>query len=122
MLLARLGLRSGEIVALTLDSIDWQFGIITVVGSKGGQRSVLLLPADVSKAIAEYLQRGRPYSSCRILFLRGTAPVHGLGSQTSIGSIVGAAIARGGACTHFTPGRISFAVLWLARCCARVPI
>ena len=96
MLLARLGLRSGEIVALTLDSIDWQIGSITVVGSKGGQRSVLPLPTDVGKAIAEYLQRGRPCSSCRILFLRATAPVRGLGSQTSIGSIVGAAIARAG--------------------------
>lgn len=96
MLLARLGLRSGEIVALTLDSIDWEIGSLTVVGSKGGQRSELPLPADVGAAIAEYLQRGRPCSSDRNLFLRATAPVRGLGSQTSIGSIVVAAIARAG--------------------------
>lgn len=96
MLLARLGLRSGEIVALTLDSIDWERGCLTVVGSKGGQSSELPLPQDVGVAIAEYLQHGRPRSASRALFLRSTAPIRGLGSQTSIGSIVAAAIARAG--------------------------
>ena len=96
LLLARLGLRAGEIVSLTLDSIDWARGCLTVVGSKGGQRTELPLPADVGSAIAEYLRRGRPRSDCRRLFMRVTAPIGGLGSQTSVGSIVGAAIARAG--------------------------
>lgn len=96
LLLARLGLRSGEIVALTLDSIDWERACLTVVGSKGGQISELPLPVEVGRAIAEYLQRGRPRSDCRHLFLRTNAPIRGLGSQTSIGSIVVAAIARAG--------------------------
>ncbi len=97
LLLARLGLRAGEIVSLTLDSVDWDRGCLTVVGSKVGQSSELPLPADVGSAIAEYLRRGRPRSDCRRLFLRVNAPIGGLGSQTSIGSIVGAAIARAGA-------------------------
>lgn len=96
LLLARLGLRAGEIVSLTLDSVDWDRGCLTVVGSKVGQHSELPLPADVGSAIAEYLRRGRPRSDCRQLFLRVTAPIGGLGSQTSVGSIVGAAIARAG--------------------------
>jgi integrase/recombinase XerD len=96
LLLARLGLRSGEIVALSLDSIDWDLGSLTVVGSKGGQRSELPLPADVGEAIAQYLQRGRPRSRDRSLFLRETAPIRGFGSSTSIGSIVLAAITRAG--------------------------
>lgn len=96
LLLARLGLRAGEIVSLTLDSVDWDRGCITVVGSKVGQQSELPLPADVGSAIAEYLRRGRPRSDCRRLFLRVSAPISGLGSQTSIGSIVGAAITRAG--------------------------
>jgi len=95
MLLARLGLRAGEIVALTLDSIDWERGCLTVVG-KGGQSSQLPLPAEVGEAIAGYLQRGRPHRSCRTLFLRANAPIRGLGAQTSIGSIVNAAITRAG--------------------------
>jgi site-specific recombinase XerD len=96
LLLARLGLRAGEIVALTLDSIDWNRGCLTVVGSKVGQNSELPLPADLGSAIAEYLRRCRPRSDCRRLFLRANAPIGGLGSQTSIGTIVGAAIARAG--------------------------
>jgi site-specific recombinase XerD len=88
LLLARLGLRSGEIVSLTLDSIDWPSGSITVQGSKGGQLSQLPLPSDVGEAIADYLQNGRPRSSGRTLFLRAVAPVRGLGSSTSIGTIV----------------------------------
>jgi len=96
LLLARLGLRAGEIVSLTLGSIDWDRGCLTVVGSKVAQHSELPLPADVGSAIAEYLQRGRPRSDCRRLFLRVSAPIGGLGSQTSICSIVGAAIARAG--------------------------
>ena len=94
MLLARLGLRSGEIVALTLDSIDWERGCLTVIGSKGGQRLQLPLPTDVGLAIAEYIQNSRAPSNCRALFLRTTAPIQALGSQTSIGSIVVAAITR----------------------------
>ena len=101
MLLARLGLRSGEVVALSLDSIDWELGSLAVVGSKGGPRSELPLPGDVGEAIADYLQRGRPRSSCRSLFLRANAPVRGLGAQTSIGTIVRAAIARAGVQTRY---------------------
>jgi len=94
LLLARLGLRSGEIVSLTLDSIDWERGCVTIVGSKGGQRSELPLPQDVGRAIAQYLHQWRPHSTLRALFLRLNAPVGCLGSSTSVGSIVGAAIAR----------------------------
>jgi integrase/recombinase XerD len=100
MLLARLGLRSGEIVALTLQSIDWESGCLTVLG-KGAQSAQLPLPAEVGEAIATYLKRGRPRSPCRTLFLRANAPIRGLGSQTSIGSIVNAAITRAAiATTH----------------------
>lgn len=95
LLLARLGLRSGEIASLTLDSIDWQSGSLTVSG-KGAQPSQLPLPFDVGEAIANYLQRARPQSNSRLLFLRVTAPIRGFGAQTSIGSIVYAAITRAG--------------------------
>jgi integrase/recombinase XerD len=69
LLLARLGLRAGEIVSLTLDSINWAAGSPTVTG-KRGQPELLPLPSDVGEAIANYLQRGRPKSGHRALFLR----------------------------------------------------
>ena len=59
LILARLGLRAGEIKALTLEDLDWQEGLITVRG-KAGRYSQLPLPADVGAAIADYLRNGRP--------------------------------------------------------------
>lgn len=94
LLLARLGLRAGEIVSLTLDSIDWHSGSLTVKASKSGQLSQLPLAADVGEAIAGYLHNARPESRCRTLFLRALAPVRGLGSSTSVATIVRAAITR----------------------------
>ena len=59
MMLARLGLRAGEIAALRLDDIDWRRGEITVRG-KGPAPNRLPLPADVGEAIVAYLRHGRP--------------------------------------------------------------
>lgn len=95
MLLVHLGLRSGEIVSLTLESIDWEAGSIAVSG-KAGQNGCLPLPKVVGEAIADYLQNGRPNCKDRALFLRTIAPIQGLGAQPSIGTIVNAAITRAG--------------------------
>jgi site-specific recombinase XerD len=75
MLLARLGLRAGEVAALTLDDIDWHHGELTIRG-KGNHHERLPLPAEVGAAVASYLQRGRPRSpeGCRSVFLRARAP------------------------------------------------
>ena len=95
LLLARLGLRSGEVAFLELDDIDWDAGQVTVRG-KRNQRTALPLPTDVGKAIAEYLQHGRPHSTSRRLFLRGKAPIRGFLSQCAVGSIVRHALQRAG--------------------------
>lgn len=95
MLLAQLGLRAGEIVSLSLDSIDWERGCITVVG-KGKQAACIPLPNEVGEAIADYLRHGRPLSDSRALFLRACAPIRGLGAAQTVSTIVGAAIKRAG--------------------------
>jgi integrase/recombinase XerD len=69
LLLARLGLRAGEIVSLSLESLDWEAGVISVCG-KGAQTASLPLLVDVGEAIADYLRHGRPRSDSRRLFLR----------------------------------------------------
>jgi integrase/recombinase XerD len=95
LLLARLGLRAGEVVRLEVDDIDWNAGLLRVQG-KGGQHSDLPLPADVGAAIASYLQHGRPQSSNRRVFLRARAPLRGFLSQSAIGSLVRHSLARAG--------------------------
>ena len=95
LLLARLGLRSGEVTFLELDDIDWNAGKLSVRG-KSGQRSELPLPAEVGEAIAAYLRRGRPQSANRRVFLRAKAPIRGFQGQSGVGSIVRHCILRAG--------------------------
>lgn len=96
LLLARLGLRAGEVVALKLEDIDWIAGQLTVHG-KGGRVTDLPLPADVGHAIASYLQDGRPRgTSSRCVFMRGLAPATGFIGPQAVGSIVKHALARAG--------------------------
>ena len=95
LLLARLGLRAGEIVALKLEDIDWHSGTLNVHG-KGGRGCPMPLPADVGAAIAGYLQKGRPHSTSRSVFLRGVAPMGEFDGQGAIGSIVVRALTRAG--------------------------
>jgi len=78
MLLARLGLRAGEVARLELDDIDWRAGEIVVRG-KGDRRERLPLPAGVGEAIAAYLRDGRPKTALgRAVFVRVKAPHRGL--------------------------------------------
>jgi integrase len=64
----RLGLRASEVAGLRLDDIDWRAGELVVRG-KGARSDRLPLPADVGRSIASYLQRGRPRSKRREVFL-----------------------------------------------------
>jgi site-specific recombinase XerD len=95
ILLARLGLRSGEVAGLELDDIDWKAGEVSVRG-KCGQRTALPLPTDVGKAIADYLRHGRPRSTSRRVFLRSKAPIRGFLGQCAIGSIIRHRLLRAG--------------------------
>ena len=95
LLLARLGLRAGEVAFLKLEDIDWESGCLNVRG-KGGYRSALPLPVEVGEAIATYLQTGRPASTSRFMFLRAKAPMQGFKSQIAVLSVVRHALARAG--------------------------
>ncbi len=70
-----LGLRVGDVVALTLDDIDWRQGVLKLPAGKGRRERLLPLPAPLGEAITAYLLQGRPSSADRHLFLRHTVPV-----------------------------------------------
>ena len=67
LLLARLGLRRGEVAGLRLDDIDWRAGELTVIG-KGDRVERLPLPAGPGEAIAAWLVDGRPECQTRSVF------------------------------------------------------
>lgn len=93
LLLARFGLRAGEVAALQLEDIDWRAGVILVRG-KGSRQDLLPLPVDVGEAIVSYLRR-RPRCESRALFLRLTAPRQQM-NRSTIGWVVRAACDRAG--------------------------
>ena len=95
LLLARLGLRAGEVTTLRLEDLDWQAGSIMVRG-KGGHDSPMPLPHDVGEAIVDYLRNGRPPTASRGVFLRARAPVQSLKGAQAIGFVVKQALARAG--------------------------
>ena len=94
LLLARLGLRGGEVAELTLDDFDWDSGIVNVSG-KGQRREPLPLPCDVGEAVAGYLRNGRP-AGCptRRVFVRLQAPQRGFVSSAAITGVVRRALGR----------------------------
>lgn len=95
LLLARLGLRAGEVVALELDDLRWRQSEIVVRG-KGLVRDRLPLLPDVGAAIARYLEHDRPSTTCRRLFLCRRPPVRGFSHPSSVTTIVTRAFARAG--------------------------
>ena len=107
MVLARLGLRAGEVAALELDDINWRAGELVIRG-KGRRRERLPLPADVGAAVAAYLRRGRPRSTHRCLFLRARAPQGPL-SVDGVQSVVRTACRRAGL-PSFGPHRLRHTV------------
>jgi integrase/recombinase XerD len=72
VLLARLGLRAGEVAAIQLDDVDWRAGKLLVHG-KGHREDTMPVPVDVGEALVGYLQV-RPVSEHRALFLCAQAP------------------------------------------------
>lgn len=94
VLLLRLGLRASEVAGMRLDDIQWRAGELVVRG-KGARKDRLPLPTEVGAAIASYLQRGRPTSDRREVFLRARAPFEPIAAGT-VSSTVRRACRRAG--------------------------
>jgi site-specific recombinase XerD len=76
LLLARLGLRAGEVARLALGDIDWDTGELRIHG-KGNRIDRLPLLQPVGEAIADYLRKARPRCLSRHLFVHAQAPYEG---------------------------------------------
>jgi len=94
LLLARLGLRAGDIASMRLGDIDWQQATLAVRG-KGRRETRLPLPQDAGDAVLQYLNQERPRVHCDTLFLTQRAPFQPLHGST-VSSVVSRALDRGG--------------------------
>ena len=73
LLLARLGLRAGDVAALQLNDIDWEQGLFRVAG-KSRRQTALPLPQDVGEALLHYLTNHRPAVDTSHAFITVIAP------------------------------------------------
>ena len=93
LLLARLGLRAGEVVHLSLENINWTAGELLIRGKSAREDRLPLLP-EVGRALAEYLKRDRPACACRRVFIRLPAPRQGFLGSSTVCCILRRALAR----------------------------
>lgn len=95
LLLARLGLRAGEVAHMELDDIDWESGELMVRG-KSIRNDRLPIPKDVGEALADYLCNVRSNCPSRRVFIRLKAPRQGFTDFTAVCNIVHRAFTRAG--------------------------
>ena len=90
-LLARLGLRAGEVAAMQLGDLDWRKAEVVVRG-KGARLDALPLPVDVGEALSDWLGR-RGNCATTNVFVRVRAPQVAL-SSSGISAVVLSACRR----------------------------
>ena len=95
LLLARLALRAGDIVALRLEDIDWKNALVRVCG-KSRRQDALPMPQDVGNAILDYIEMTRPRVAEDRIFLCMNAPHRPLGSNGIIAHVANSAMRRAG--------------------------
>src|SRR5271156_6103112 len=64
LLMARLGLRAREVIAIQIDDIDWRAGELLVRG-KGKLHDRLPISSEVGNALSRYLREERGPTTCR---------------------------------------------------------
>jgi site-specific recombinase XerD len=98
LLLARLGLRAGDVAQLRLVDIEWQTGSLRVSG-KSRYEVRLPLPQDVGEAIAVYLECRPSAGQSDRVFLRTIAPCRPFRSGDGVSSVVKRLMKRAGIVT-----------------------
>jgi len=100
LLLARLGLRAGDVAALQWTDIDWHEGTLCVAG-KSQRATRLPLPQEAGEALLAYVEQARPRVPSSQVFLTTYAPLRPLHAKT-VTAIAARALRRAHvACPHY---------------------
>jgi integrase len=94
--LADLALRCQEVADLSLASIDWRVGIVSLPHTKGLRADRMPLPQATGQALVDYLRHGRPPSTARALFLSHRAPLGAPVTHRTVRGAIRRAFARAG--------------------------
>ncbi len=95
LLLARLGLRAGDVAGLELSDIDWESGTLRLSG-KARREVRLPLPQDVGDALLKYIEQERPRVDREAVFLMVVAPYRSFSRSSHVSTIVALALKRAG--------------------------
>lgn len=106
LLLARLGLRAGEVRRICLEDVDWRQGNLLIRAGKNRRERILPLPEDVGEALINYLQHGRPSHKERTIFLTLDLPFGPLVSSSPISMLARQAIESAGVQTARTGAHV----------------
>jgi integrase len=95
LLMARLGLRAAEVIAIQLDDINWRAGELLVRG-KGQLHDRLPITAEVGEALSRYLREERGPATCRTVFVTHRAPHRAFKDGQIVNAILKDALAATG--------------------------
>ena len=84
MLLIAYGMRASDVAKLSLVDIDWFAGKIHLNNRKTRRSDVFPLSVPAGEALVEYLQKARPKTDVRQVFLSLRAPIHPFCSGSSV--------------------------------------
>jgi integrase len=82
LLASRLGMRSGDIVGLAIDDLDFKNSTLSFAQQKTGQILQLPMLPEIKEALEDYLRNARPETSERRVFIRKLAPYQGISTST----------------------------------------
>lgn len=71
---ANMGLRTGDIIGLSIDNFDWKHGCINIIQQKTGEPLTLPISEQIGKAVIDYWKNGRPQTIAKELFVGHTLP------------------------------------------------
>lgn len=88
LLVAKLGMRVGDLKALRLSSFNWDSKMITITQEKTKNVSCYPILDDIGWAVIDYLKNARPDSESSYLFLRMIAPFEPFGKNANLHNII----------------------------------
>lgn len=88
LLVAKLGIRVGDIKNLKLSNLNWSAKTITIIQEKTKAEVTYPILHDVGWALIDYLQHARPVCDAPYLFVRLNAPFEAFGENTNLHNII----------------------------------
>lgn len=88
LLVAKLGIRAGDLKSLKLSDLDWASRSINIIQQKTRVQVSYPILDDIGWALIDYLKNSRPECASPYLFLRMKAPFESFGKDANLHNII----------------------------------